>query len=186
MENKVFNCVDNFYQVKKSWGVTFGQDCAYRALDVQREKGYEIGYGVMLVNKSLVTDAYVAENSLKSYCMPYAWHAWCEDEGNIYDSCGALAEFGVDISSIKSVGVIDAPTTITNYNLFQKYIKNIMSVLSKKNGPDVVYIQGVGQGISPYGVDFMGDDEFNMLIDMIDEKYNITGTTENNIVKMVG
>ena len=186
MKNKVFNCVDDFYQVKKSWGVPFGQDCAYRALDVQREKGLEIGYGTLIVKTSLVTDDYVAENSMKGYCIPYAWHAWCEDEGNIYDSCGALTKFGVDISSIKSVLVIDAPTTITNLTIFHKYIKNTISQLSKKGSPDVVYIQGVGEGIGEFGADFMGDEDFNNLLDRIDAEYNITGTTENNIVKIIG
>jgi hypothetical protein len=185
MENKVFNCVDDFYQVKKSWGVPFGQDCAYRALDVQREKGLEIGYGTLIVKSSLVTDTYVAENSLKGYCIPYSWHVWCEDKGNIYDSCAALTKFGVDISSINSVVVIDAPTTITNLTIFHKYIKNLISVLSKKGSPDVVYIQGVGEATDMFGTNFMGDDDFNTLLDAIDEKYNITGTTENNIVSIV-
>ena len=57
--------------------------------------------------------------------------------------------------------------------------------MSKKGSPDVVYIQGVGEGIGEFGPDFMGDDDFNTLLDMIDAKYNITGTTENNIVKII-
>lgn len=181
MKNKVFNCVDEFYQVKNTWDVEFGRDCAYRALDVQSQKGFDIGYGTLIVKKSLVKDAYVAENSIKGYCVPYAWHVWCEDEDNVYDSCGALTEFGVDVSSIESVVMIEAPTVVNNMKIWRKYLFNIISKLDKQGSPDVVYIQGVGED----GYDFMGDKEFNDKLDDIDWKHNITGTTQNNVVKIV-
>jgi hypothetical protein len=181
MKNKVFNCVDKFYQVKNTWGVEFGRDCAYRALEVQNQKGFDIGYGTLIVKKSLVKDAYVAENSIKGYCVPYAWHVWCEDEDNVYDSCGALTEFGVDVSSIKSVVMIEAPIVITNMKIWRKYLFNTINKLHKQGFPDVVYIQGAAED----NYHFLGDKEFNVLLDNIDGEFNITGTTQNNIVEFV-
>lgn len=180
MENKVFNCVDDFYQVKNSWGVNFGVDCAYRALQVQSERGFEIGYGMMLCKNTLVKEG-CNKASYGGYSIPYAWHAWCEDNGNIYDSCGALDMWGVDVSKINSVVVIDAPSTITNFKMLQKYIKNIILTLKKKGSPDVVYIQGVGEGIDIHtGKSFLMDDyHFNNLFDRIDAEAGISGTTYN-------
>jgi len=65
--------------------------------------------------------------------------------------------------------------------IWRKYLFNTINKLHKQGSPDVVYIQGAAED----NYNFIGDKAFNALLDNIDGEFNITGTTQNNVVQIV-
>jgi len=187
MNKKELKCVDSFYKFQEyARGLKYGSDCAYRALQVQGKKNYDINFGTILVHGQLKHKSNTSHHSIGGgYYSPYAWHIWNETDDAIYDSCGAISRWGYDLTNVNSVLVVDAPKLKT-LKQYEKWLEIYAKSLIRKGNPAVVYIQGIGAGLDDYGNTILVDDDyFNEMLDEIDEDYNVSGNTETNITKVM-
>lgn len=187
MEKKKFVCIDDVYEFKQyKEGLEFGKDCAYRALQVQGKTDLDINFGFILCLRGLVRPELRDRGNFGGgYVSPYAWHVWCEDDNHIYDSCRAFERFGVNIGDIQTVSLGTIPP-VQSVELFKKWVVKFSKSLAYKGYPSVVYVQGTALEFNDFGKYILKTpDDFNSMLDDIDEAYKITGDTQNQVYQLV-
>lgn len=187
MTKKTLQCIDDIYEFKEyEPGLMYGRDCAHRSLQIQAKTGLDINFGVVLCKQNLMNGLEHFKSIGGGYCMPYAWHCWNESDDSVYDSCEAFRRWGIDTSNIESVVMIEGPKVKSNKEL-HKYIQSVAKKMNLKGSPSVIYITGIGQNFDRLTGEFyvMDDEEYNLLLDRMDETMNITGSTENNMSKLI-
>lgn len=197
MEIKKIKSQDDIYNyhevVMKSIGtknegqVVYGADCLYRSLYVQGKTDLDINFGLVMMKKSLLDPEVLKEQQFicrGDYFLPYGWHVWNENDGEIYDSPSAMNVFmdsNVDFSKL-TVGVMDLPHFGSQIRFERKVLPSIVNRFRLKKGPDVIYL--AGNALQENG-QVMTWDVMNGLLDETDEAMNLTGTTENNVVNVL-
>ena len=173
---KKYVSVDNVYNHDYNWGARLGHDCAFRALQVQGKLGLDINFGIIICKNKITTNKEFSVGN--GYVLPYGWHVWNEDDDKVYDSQFALKAAGLDVSQIDSVLTIEAPV-IKTVKQFYKYLLSLAKSFNPIKSPSLIYISGIGKNVYNQ---LMNEDAFNDMLDGIDTKFNLTGTTTNNIV----
>lgn len=167
---KNFKCIDpiyNFDELKPfiSEDVEFGNDCIYRAINVQAKLPHlelDVRFGAPYFlghNPGHLTAG--------RYYSPYQWHAWVEDDNTIYDSCDAFTLNSTPIDPKKVLVITDIPSFANCKNTPERALaildffkKTCIFWGNKPDAPDVILFEGItiaDAGYGPYIFDHMAD-----------------------------
>lgn len=189
---KNFKCIDSVYDFSEiepfvDEDVEFGNDCIYRAINVQAKLPHlelDVRFGAPYFLGSNPGHLRAGR-----YYAPYQWHAWVEDDNTIYDSCDAFTINDTPIDPKKVLVISDIPA-FTNYRntaeralaILDFFKKTCIFWGNKPDAPDVILFEGLTVADAGYGpyvfahmqdADTCMDDTGTMMGVMTDNEFDI-------------